>query len=75
MPAPANPRRGHRFPAEVTARAVRRYLRFALSFGDVEGLLAERGIAVSYEGAAAGAAGGRGGGGCRRETGVVADEP
>lgn len=59
----------------MIAHAVRRYLRFALNLGDVEGLLAERGIAVSYEGAAAGAAGGRGGDGCRRESGVVADEP
>ncbi len=45
----ANLYRGHRFPAEVIAHAVRLYLRFALSFRDVEELLAERGIAVSYE--------------------------
>ena len=41
--------RGHRFPAEVIAHAVRLYLRFALSFRDVEELLAERGVQVSYE--------------------------
>lgn len=41
--------RGHRFPAEVIAHAVRLYLRFALSYRDVEELLAERGIVVSYE--------------------------
>jgi putative transposase len=41
--------RGHRFPREVIAHAVRLYLRFALSFRDVEELLAERGIQVSYE--------------------------
>jgi len=41
--------RGHRFPREVIARAVRLYPRFALSFRDVEELLAERGIVVSYE--------------------------
>jgi putative transposase len=41
--------RGHRFPREVIAHAVRLYLRFALSFRDVEELLAERGVAVSYE--------------------------
>jgi transposase-like protein len=32
----------------VTAHAVRLYLRFALSFRDVEELLAERGTQVSY---------------------------
>ena len=41
--------RGHRFPAEVIAHAVRLYLRFALSFRDVEEFLAERGVQVSYE--------------------------
>ena len=41
--------RGHRFPREVIAHAVRLYLRFALSFRDVEELLAERGVRVSYE--------------------------
>ncbi len=41
--------RGHRFPREVIAHAVRLYLRFALSFRDVEELLAERGVVVSYE--------------------------
>ena len=41
--------RGHRFPREVIAHAVRLYLRFALSFRDLEEVLAERGIAVSYE--------------------------
>ena len=40
---------GHRFPRAVIAHAVRLYLRFALSFRDVEELLAERGIVVSYE--------------------------
>jgi putative transposase len=44
-----NPYRGHRFPREVIAHAVRLYLRFALSFRDVEELLAERGVTVSYE--------------------------
>ena len=44
-----NPYRGYRFPREVIAHAVRLYLRFALSFRDVEELLAERGIQVSYE--------------------------
>ena len=38
--------RGHRFPREVIAHAVRLYLRFALSFRDVEELLAERGVRI-----------------------------
>ena len=49
MPEHASLYRGHRFPAEVIAHAVRLYLRFALSYRDVEELLAERGIIVSYE--------------------------
>ena len=49
MPECPNPYRGHRFPREVIAHAVRLYLRFALSFRDVEELLAERGVTVSYE--------------------------
>jgi transposase-like protein len=39
----------HRFPAEVIRHAVSRYFRFTLSFRDVEELLAQRGIEVSYE--------------------------
>ena len=49
MPEPVNVYHGHRFPAEVIAHAVRLYLRFALSFRDVEELLAARGVTVSYE--------------------------
>ncbi len=49
MPECPNPYRGHRFPRQVIARAVRLYLRFALSLRDVEELLAERGIRVGYE--------------------------
>ena len=40
---------GYRFPPEVINQAIWLYLRFTLSFRDVEDLLAERGIAVSYE--------------------------
>ncbi len=40
---------GHRFPRDVIQRAVGMYLRFTLSFRDVEELLAERAIIVSYE--------------------------
>jgi transposase-like protein len=39
----------HRFPAEVIPRAVWLNFHFTLSFRDVEDLLAERGIDVSYE--------------------------
>lgn len=39
----------HRFPAEVIRHAVWLYLRFNLSFRDVEELMAQRGIDVSYE--------------------------
>ena len=39
----------HRFTPEVIRHAVWLYLRFTLSFRDVEDLLAERGIQVSYE--------------------------
>lgn len=41
--------RGFRFPGEVIAHPVWLYLRFPLSFRDVEEMLAERGIRVSYE--------------------------
>jgi len=41
--------RGHRFPREIISHAVWLYHRFCLSFRDVEDLLAERGITVSYE--------------------------
>lgn len=39
----------HRFPADVIKYAVWLYFRFSLSLRDVESLLAERGIEVSYE--------------------------
>ena len=40
---------GYRFPRDIIQRAVWLYLRFTLSFRDVEELLAERGIVVTYE--------------------------
>jgi len=39
----------HRFPPAVIAHAVWLYFRFALSYRDVEELLAERGVIVTYE--------------------------
>ena len=39
----------HRFPPDIISYAVCVYYRFNLSHHDVEDLLAERGITVSYE--------------------------
>jgi putative transposase len=39
----------HRFPSEIISHAVWLYHRFCLSFREVEELLAERGISVTYE--------------------------
>src|ERR1051325_1162375 len=41
--------RGYRFPPEIISYAVWLYHRFCLSFRDVEELLAERSVTVSYE--------------------------
>lgn len=40
---------GHRFPAVVISQAVRWYFRFNLSLRDIEELLFERGVTVTYE--------------------------
>src|ERR1700720_270518 len=40
---------GYPFPPEIIQQAIWLYVRFTLSFRDVEDLLAERGITVSYE--------------------------
>ena len=40
---------GYRFPPEIISHAVWLYHRFGVSFRDVEDLLAQRGITVSYE--------------------------
>jgi len=40
---------GYRFPPEIIAHAVWLYFRFSLSYRDVEELLAERGVIVTYE--------------------------
>src|SRR5918992_226080 len=39
----------HQFPAEIIQHAIWLYLRFSLSYRDVEELLAERGVETSYE--------------------------
>jgi IS6 family transposase len=51
-PIPMTPRSvfaGHRFPPEVIVLAVRWYLRYALSYRDLEELLAEHGREVSSD--------------------------
>jgi hypothetical protein len=53
VPAPRSTFAGFRFPPEVITLAVRWYLRFGLSYRDVEELLAERGIEVDHVGAVA----------------------
>jgi transposase-like protein len=47
-PASASAPSGYRFPREVIAVAVRWYLRYGLSYRDVEELLGERGIEVDH---------------------------
>ncbi len=47
-PSTSNYKR-HRFPPAIIGHAVWLYFRFALSYRDVEELLAERGIVVTYE--------------------------
>jgi len=47
-PAPRSAFAGYRFPPEVITLAVRWYLRFGLSYRDVEELLAERGVEVDH---------------------------
>ncbi len=45
---PSSASKGFRFPPEIIVLAVRWYLRYALSYRDVEKLLAERGIEVDH---------------------------
>ncbi len=49
MHQPSSLYKRHRFPGEIISHAVWLYYRFLLSYRDVEELLAERGIQVSYE--------------------------
>ena len=49
MRKPPDPHYRHRFPAELISHAVWLYHVFSLSFRDVELILAERGVIVSYE--------------------------
>ena len=58
---PPIPYARHRFPPVIIQHAIWLYLRFTLSYRDVEDLLAERGLEVSYE------TGRRSGAGCAHE--------
>ena len=50
MKTPSQPcYKRHRFPTEIISHTVWLYNRFSLSYRDVEELLAERGIIVTYE--------------------------
>jgi hypothetical protein len=71
LPGASTPTRsaftGFRFPPEVIVLAVRWYLRFGLSYRDLEELLADRGIEVDHVGLSA--LRGRGAGLGRRSSG------
>ncbi len=49
MTSPPPSYRGYRLPPAIISHAVWLYHRFGLSFRDVEDLLAERGVSVTYE--------------------------
>jgi putative transposase len=44
-----SPYHRHRFPAEIISQSVWLYFRFALSFRDVEEMLAQRGVVLTCE--------------------------
>jgi putative transposase len=49
MKTQPNSYKGYRHSGEIISHTVWLYYRFTLSFLDIEGLLAERGIVVTYE--------------------------
>lgn len=49
MPPPINRYKRHRFPAEIISRYVWLYFRFCLNYRDIEELMLERGVIVTYE--------------------------
>jgi putative transposase len=49
MKPPPDPHYRHRFAAEIISQVVWLYCVFSLSLRDVELILTERGVAVSYE--------------------------
>jgi transposase-like protein len=46
---PPNLYRRHRFPGEVISHCVWLYYRFSLSYRDIELMMAERGVVLTYE--------------------------
>jgi putative transposase len=48
-PATTNPYKWYRFPADIISHGVWLYFRFCLSYRDVEELMAERSISLTYE--------------------------
>ena len=49
MNAVADLYKRHRFPAEIISHVVWLYFRFSLSYRDIEEMMAERGVILSYE--------------------------
>lgn len=49
MNNPASAYRGYRFPPDIISHCVWLYFRFSLSYRDVEVMMAERGVIVTYE--------------------------
>ena len=49
MTTPMPSYKGHRYPVEIITHCVWLYFRFPLSFREVEEMMLERGVAVSYE--------------------------
>jgi putative transposase len=49
MNIPRSPYRGYRFPPEIISYCVWLYFRFSVSYRDIEELMAERGVTVTYE--------------------------
>jgi putative transposase len=48
MPPITHPDKRHRFPVEIIGHCVWLYLRFCLSYCNVEVLMAERGVILTY---------------------------
>ena len=49
MRSPPSPYHGYRFPPEIISYCVWLYFRFSVSYRDIEELMAERGVIVTYE--------------------------
>jgi putative transposase len=49
MNSPCSPYRGYRFPPEIISYCMWLYFRFSVSYRDIEELMAERGVTVTYE--------------------------